>query len=48
MNVITLHDPLTKLVYASVLAGLILAFAHPARLPHAGPDAAAPAARVAH
>jgi hypothetical protein len=31
MKTITMNDSLTKLVYASVLAGLILAFANPMR-----------------
>ena len=42
------NDSLTKLVYASVLAGLILAFANPIRLSHHRASASAvPSATVA-
>jgi hypothetical protein len=50
MNTITMNDSLTKLVYASVLAGLILAFANPMRShpqPKAAPTHSAASALVA-
>jgi hypothetical protein len=47
MNTVTMNDSLTKLVYVSILAGLILAFTKPIRLSHPHSDAAGANSAVA-